>query len=476
MYQKEAQELWRRLPAFQFVNLVKQVGRTAAETLLGGGIEFKHKNEEYHKIWHDFERRVNFFNIMWNVEEMTSQIGVVFITLNRSKTGELWLNIAQPYYSNGMGYSFANEEIAVMFERFEIDNKSYIIRSVYDREKVVRTAWDNETHNRVDVFEVSTKLPPEKQFNEVDYHHFGFVPVFAMYNRPYFPFITNYGQGFYFYSPWNTTYNQSLINSGINELADWANCSGLPVLANYAMQQFYKELSFAKTRVVSNSNINSYQDNELAQDNNQWELINSDFFINKNGGEQISIMQNPNHFIDYQESYDYLFRMFFKWCGYSYVGDTSSAQKTAQESFQRYEDTLRTCEWKRTEHGRQWKNIIVKIYKAMGIDLYKNEDDWSFEIRRNVIVDKAVLIDNLTKQQQLGIIDRAEMISQIKNIDYDQAEALVDSVDKKNKEEEITPAIKQGQGVEGVDGANFQSNKVSGVKNPTSDKGGRPTK
>lgn len=474
MYQLDPKDIWRRLPKFLFVDLIKQVSRTASETLLGGGIDFKHKNPEIHKLWHEFVKENKFETIMWNTEEMESRVGIVYLTLNRTRTNDLRINIAQPYFTQGMGYSFANEELAVMYERFEVDNKCMIIRSVYDKEKTVRTVWDEGNRNRVDVMEVNEKLPRDKQIKEVDYHHFGFVPVFAMYNRPFFPFMQTYGNNIFFQSPWLTTYNQALENAGINALADWANCSGLPILANYTIQQFYKELSFAKTRIVSNAGVNSYQDNSYAMAEQQFELLTSDFYINKNGGEQLTVQQNQNHFVDYQESYDYVIKTFFKWCGYSYVGDSSSAQKTTQESYQRYDDTLRTLVWKREFHGKQWTDVIIKIFKAMGINLEDNRDDWSFEIRRNAIVDQASLTDTLIKWQQAGLCTRAEMLATIKNIDLDYAQHLVDYIDEQNKKENITPSIMAGAGVEGVKGANFQSGKVSGVKNPTADKGGRP--
>ncbi len=110
----------------------------------------------------------------------------------------------------------------------------------------------------------------------------------------------------------------------------------------------------------------------------------------------------------------------------------------------------------------------------MGIDLEKKPEDWSFEIRRNVIVDQATLIDNLAKLQQLGIMDREEMVVRTRNVDYDQAIEIIKKIDENNNKAGIVPAIKAGAGVEGVNGANFQGGKVSGVKNPTADKGGRP--
>lgn len=463
--------LLRQIDNFTFVDPKKTLANYSTQLLLGKGIEFKSENEEWHKIWHEFSYRNRVFELMWQAELMSSFLGVAFITINIDRGGKVYWNIANPEYTNTIGRNMATEQIAVLYERFQTKNSIYIIQSIYDTQKVRRFIWDNQ--NRVDVNAFNSEVDTEDQIVEEWYHNLGFVPVFTITNKPFRPWIINYNTGWFGNNMLQTSREKDSINRNEASVCDTANASGMPEIINNLYRQYYKEMIYAKSRVIAND-VQSYTANTLADQDEQFQLQNADFFIRLQGGPQVSVQQNSNKLGDYQMAINQAWEDFYNRCGYSLKASTAN-QKSTDESQSQFSNSIETTNFKRMFHTEQWIRGLVKTFSVYKIDLLAERESWSFEIKKNIITDENSMRDNLIKEIQVGTKTPVDMISQLQGIDRDYAENIWNNNLEWFKENDFPITMKDGGGgVSGVKGASLPN--AQNGKGGDKDKGGREPK
>lgn len=468
-YRNNTRDILRQINNLQFTNPPQVLARYATNLLLGNGIEFK-ASEKIHKIWHEFANRNRVLELMNTTERMVSINGWAIITINLDEKGRAYWNIANPDFTNVVGTNLVEEEIAVIYERFIIDNHQFICKSEYTKNEIKRTLWrgneDKTTGNisfdeNISVNEFNEQVKPENRIVPYIKHNWGFCPVFCIYNYPYRAnrlFYMNQTGGNNLFS---STMNQYNTDNGPQALADWSNASLLPEIINNLYRTLYKEMVMGKTRIITSGMTQSVMNRNITSEGNcEWDAIGSDYIINVGQmGAESKVVQNKNLLPDLQMAISNAWNDFFNRCHYSIKG-TGTAQKTASESFGEFYNSIETTNQKRKYHGEQWKRGLIKTFKVMGINL-EEEDDWSFEIKKNFGLDEASLRDNLIKEIQAGTKTPIDMIVATQGVDYDQAEHIWE----KNKEwftkNNFPIAMEQGGMVSGVNGA-------------TSPKGGRP--
>lgn len=460
-----------------YVDIPKEIADKKATMYCGLGFEFKHEDEKMHEIWHNFVKRNNFEDFTYLVERQESEMGAVFITLDKVKGEDMCLlNICQPYFANGIAESYCSPVAASVTQNILIDNNMHLVKSFYDTKKVVRTAWNDTTKQQVNIQEFKTKLPKEwkidwgtydeKTNSYVFYHNFGFVPVKVMKNKPfkyYYPAImpTSYWQ-----SPFTTTWNYQSTGWTYESVKDTAKCTGLILQLNNLYTQKWKLALLDKPRVILNG-ISQGLSNSLMERKQQSYASNffSDLIVNAGyggaNGAGLQIMTPTNNLSNYDDAIENLRYDIYKMSGLSYQRQTAN-QKTATESFANFQESLETLNFMRNYHTNQWVDVIEMAFKIMGKELGDREK-WSFQFNRNIVIDEGTQLDNLIKEVANKTKTPVDIIAIRNGIDHDNAELIWEKNKKFFKENEQF-LMQQSGNMQGTNGGATGQPNVAGRK------------
>lgn len=470
-----------------FVDVPRIISFLKARSYMGRGIEFKHKDKKIHDKWHKFVELNDFFSHMFESIRIKDEVGAVFECINITKGGMAMVSRATPLLASRIGFSFATPSIAVINIQIGIGNRQVYCRQVYDIEKIVRTFWALTPDGKEEIFNESATVDKNLQlelgtFNALTgawtyYHNLGFVPVEVIYNEPFTPNMPILTAGFYYQSPFTTP--QNLNNQGFDysQVKSLAKCSKLPLQLDNLYIHMNRLVELYKPRLIITSNNavdgNPYLQNKLRQQGlggNNSNIQDADIFTSTQANKiEVDTQDTPNTIDNYQNQIVATWIDIFKAVGLSFVTQ-SGTQKTGQESFTQYKGDIEDVNFQRNYLTNKWINIIIKCFKVMNVDLTKNKEDWSFQVKKNLATDENSLVDSLIKQYGLKLKTPAEILSVIEGIDQDYAEHIVKENFKwfeEHKEETIFPQINPpaNANVSGVKSASLPGSK---------EKGGRP--
>lgn len=463
--------LFNQLDYLRFVDVPKILAYKKTRIYMGRGLEFKHENQEIHKKWHRFVELNDFEQFMFNACELMSEMGSVAVSINKNQLGEPLINLANPYYSQGIETSYGTTDFAVLIETTQVDNNLYIIRSAYDKEKVIRTLWNANTKEQMNLFGYVSKLPKEKQLDwgtydeetnsYVYYHNLGIVPCVILVNKPFRLYFPNFGSNIYYQSPFTTTVNYETTGYGYDSVKDTALCSGLIEQLQNLYTQMNKLVILDKPRIIL-SGVNQTTAQQLRRDNKALASYLDEVIIKANTtGPNVDIAAPTNTLDYYQNAIVSTWIDIFKASGLSFLTQ-SGTQKTAQESVNSFQDSVEELNYMRNFWTNQWIKVIKCAMKVFGVELGEKEK-WSFQVKKNIITDEASLADRLIKQIQVGTTTPVQYISIMEGVDEDNAEQIWKENSKWFKENDFPIAMKDGGGaVSGVKGASLPTSKEKG--------------
>ena len=468
----DSKSLLKALDNLKFVNVPRIISNYKTRLYMGRGIEFKHNNPELHEYWHKIEQLNNFAEFMFIVNRMVSECGGAIVSISRNINGDPLVNVANPYYAQGVEQSYCSSDIAVIIESTFIDNSLHLIRSVYDNEKIVRTLWSDRGKDQVNIFEFVSRLPKEKQldFGTYDkkhnayvlYHNMGVVPCELILNKPFKQFFPMFFSNIYYQSPFKVN---SSVDYSYASMCDTANCEGLILQLQNIYTQLNKLIILDKPRITV-SNVNQATWNEIQRESQGDAFFNDLVFRvggtgGLNSGASINVMSPTNSLDHYQNQIVSTWIDIFKCCGLSYQTQ-SGTQKTAQESTNSFSGSVEELNYLRTFLTRQWIKVIQKMFLIANKDLGDSKE-WSFQTKKNIITDESNKLDNLIKELQIGTKTPIDIISIVEGLDYDNAKQVYEVNNQWFKDNDYPIAVKDpAKGVSGVKGSNV-------------DKGGRPT-
>lgn len=451
-----------------YVDIIDEIAFKQAVLYMGNGIEFKHNDEAIHKQWHDMEKLNNFADVMFFCEKLMSRNGAVFLTINKNKEGKALLNIANIYFPNFVNKCFANETQAILYEQFNLDNEIRIMRSQYDTEKVVRYLVDKDNNKESRMQEFVSKLPEEYQvqLGEFDpntqsytyYHNLGFIPVCCMVNKPlpttFFPIL--FAPTVY-QSPFESTYKEWLGDWSYAALKDTADCKGL--ISAYQVMHSLR----LQNAILDRTRVYLYGITQAEKDRNNEAAGSMDWVLDKSvvnvgygnlgmgiGGVNGNVMQvakPANNLSMFDDTLSNMAREIYRVCGMSYLVQTAN-QKTSTESYAQYKEDLQTLYFKQFWHTKQWKQVIWKMFKMQDVELKNTE--WSFQVKKNNIIDIANNVDNMIKKIQAGVETPETFISMEKQVDEDQAKQIWENNKKWFKKNDYQVQMKEGAGANAV--------------------------
>lgn len=426
-------------------NMRDFLARKNANQIWGNGFKFETQNEKLKKIFNKICKTNRLEYLVYHLETQLSLHGRVLITINKTKGGEIKLNVANPFFYNSIGNVFMTEELAVIWQRVVYDTQTYFIKSIYDKEKVVNEIYTNQ--NQIMVFGEFRKIAKDLQIEEVWYHNLGFVPVVQLTNYP----LVLYD--FYMFDP--ITYIK---------LTDWYPATIFEDTFYLAWKNLNKELEFCHSRIgVENANqqlIDSLKSGDT-------ERVLGDYVIETEVGGKVTAIPGAGDFTKYTNAMNQIMDFYFKFANSSKFSEGGGAQKSSTEAQDSKSTTIETIKEKLSHREYDYSMLFAKMFAAMGlIDYNEGEWDFIFKINGNIEKQENAYVDLLIKQVQAGLMSIPEAIANYRNISENQAEEIFEKIKKFNEENNVMVSTIMSE---------MEQEFTSGGFDSESNEGGRPS-
>lgn len=428
-------------------NMRDFLARKNANQLWGGGYRFETQNEALQQEFEQWakQNRLQFF--FHFVETQLSLHGRAILTINKTKTGEIRLNIANPFFYCAIGNTFVTEQLAVIWQRIIYDNKAFYVKSIYDTQKVVNQIYNEQ--NQIMVFGEFRELAPDVQLEEVWYHNLGFVPVVQITNYP----IILYD-------------NYRFDNNAFINLSDWYPATMFEETFYVAWKNLNKELKYCHSR-VGIENANQQLIEQIKTYDESGDGIIGDYVIETETGGKIQAIPGVGDFTKYTSAMNQIMDFYFKFANSSKFSEGGGAQKTSAEAQDSKSSTIETLKTKIEHREFDFSMLIAKVMAAMGKLDYFSPWDFVFKINGNIERQENAYVDLLIKQVQAGLMSIPEAISLYRNVSSADAQKIFENIKSFNEENNVV--------VSTIMSEQEQDMLTSGGFDRDSNEGGRPT-
>lgn len=382
-------------------NMRELLARKWSSLIWGQGYVFQCENEKISKEFKKWERLNKFKEILLFIERCASKHGRCIITINKTKSGDITLNIPNPFYFNGLGKVVVQPQLAVIWQNYVIDQRMFVIKTTYDNQKVVNNVYFKDQERNVRIYDKEAEVLEKLQIEKEWHHNLGFVPVVEVQNLPLVQFYFN---------------NLEYIT-----LADWYPAYLWENLAFDTYTNLRKELYFCHARViVENANQKTIQQvREIGFENS----VNlGDYILETETGDNFKIQQGNGDFTKYTSTLDHIYDFYFKCSGMSRFSEGGGAQKTVAETSSIRAQMIESVNQKINLRVEQISDLIRKVLAAKGlIDYWEGDGEFTFKINGNIIKDETSYIDNKLKLIDAGIINQIDLIQDLFGISRDEA-------------------------------------------------------
>jgi len=406
-------------------NLKEFIANKATLLLWGNGDLFSSKDQKLKDEFETFRKNVYWEQLRAEVERLCSSIGKVYVTIDLDDGNNIRLSIAEPSFYSQMGRIYQTAVSAVVYKRITHDNFNFIIREVWDTEKVIRQYFGGKDNNgnklaSLSIMEINTKLPEELQVKEVWYHDAGFLPVVEFINKPIQPVYGAYN---------NYYYPDDYLCYGLQQELDDLFC----VLK--------KETQFNRTRIIGDLqpadmlNIKNDPTNELRNTINDFWLSTSSLRQAGNSGirSALEVLQGDPKFASYADQIQFIIDKYTEGCGYSPLM-TSIAQKTEAETLFTKSLDNETTTYKREIRAQQWYRVFDRMLSLKGLMDYNKPREYEYSINSNLSIDKLKEAETIAFKVEHNLMSTAEGIAELRNIDIEEAKEISQEIFKENTE------------------------------------------
>lgn len=415
------------------------LARKMSSTIWGQGYILESDNEELLSKFTHFEKINKFKAMLPFIEKYLSLYGRCVVTMNKTKSGEIMLNIPNPFYFTGVGKVFVQPQLAVVWQRFIVDNRTYIVKTTYDCHKAVNDLYTMEHNQTIRVFDKEAQILQELQLDKVWNHNLGFVPVVEFVNLPFFQFVFN--------------------NLEFSSLADWYPATMFEDLSYTVLENLKKELIYCHSRIIISNASQELMDTIARVKNKNSEVDLDDFIIETDIGGEFKPQPGNGDFTKYTATLDHLMDFYFKFAGNSRFSEGGGAQKTVAETATVRSSMIESITSKIMLRQEQCIDLIRKVLCAYGVisDYWNNEEEFKFTILGNITRDESSFIDNQIKLVETGAQSVVGMIQKVFNVSKTQAEATFEEVKAFNEENGFNTSMSPMEHEEGNEDFNSET-------------------
>ena len=410
--------------------------RKMSSTIWGQGYIFQSNNKNIEKKFKKFEKMNRLLNLLSYAERYLSLYGRAIITINKTKTGDIMLNMPNPFFFNGVGKVFVQPQLAVVWQRYKIDTYLYVVKTTYDCEKVVNELYTQDAEGKnTRVFDKEAEILKSLEIEPTWYHHLGFVPVVELTNISFYQFNFN--------------------NLEFASLADWYPSAFLEPILYTTFKNLQKELKFCHSRLlIENADQRTM---ETLRQKMAIDIEDNDFIVETEVGANYKPQPGNGDFTKYTQTLDHLMDFYFKFAGGSRFSEGGGAQKTVAETSTVRSAMIESVNNKLVLRNEQISDLLKKVLCALDCisDYWDSEEYFTFKVNGNILRDNTTFIDNIIKQIENGLMSVEEGIQEIRQISKEQASEIFENIKTFNEENNIMNSMMMSEETFNNEESNF---------------------
>ncbi|WP_342266649.1 hypothetical protein [Spiroplasma endosymbiont of Villa modesta] len=399
-------------PSWCMINLQEIIANHASKLLWGNGYTLTSEHEEYKRAIEKLKEWNNFDSLFYQDCHIKSGYGYSIVQIDKSKTGRIALNFAQPYAQSRVARVLETEYSASTWSRLQYDDQSIYVKTTYTPNQIIRYF----TSDYVTLDGLQEKISKDLQLPLIENHNLGIIPVKFMQNLPKKNFFGGVIGDYY---------------------PDMTPIKKLQKLLNKTFESIEHELEYNVTRVFLD-----ITEQEINQSKTAFDLkkLIGKFILQANlrslgstsGTPPIAILQGSPILDKYAEFIQFIIDKAFEGSGYSPVNDTTS-QKTEAEVLITNSRDMETTRIKRTLNQSDWNEIFQRCFILMGLDGDKSK--WTFEIKENTITDRLKSLEIDEAELALDLTNRKRIIVKRYGVSEEEAMNILKENRRMRKEE-----------------------------------------
>lgn len=396
-----------KIEAFAW-RLREQLAKRWSSLIWGGGYTFESENKEIEKCFSKFAKMNQFDSQLSFIERYLSLYGRAIVILNKTKTGEVVMNIANPNYFNGVGRVVITPQVAVVWQNYQMGNQNFIIKTKMTINETINEVYGG-SEDKIQISDQESEILEELQLEKKVVHNFGFIPIVEMFNIPFHPFWSNQWD-FVKLTDWYCGYSY--------EFSLYKLLENLVIEAKYNHSRAYIENA-------SQSLINQIKQAKL---NDEDGIDLADTFIETENGAKVNIQTGQGDFTKYTSAYNDLMDLYWKSSGMSRFSEGGGAQKTVAETASVRSQMIESVNQRIAFRTNQINELICKVLAIYGLIDYweENKNNFSFNINGNVLQDETSFIDNQIKLFQQNCSSPIQLIQKLYKCNQSEAQATFD--------------------------------------------------
>lgn len=403
-----------KIEAFAW-RLREQLAKRWSSLIWGNGYNFDSTNDNIKKTFKRFEKMNQLSSQLSFIERYLSLYGRAIVILNKTKTGDVVMNIANPNYFNGVGRVVITPQVAVIWQNYQLGNQNFIVKTKMTINETINEVYGSE-NDKVQIMEQEGEILKELQLEKRVVHNLGFIPIVEMVNIPFHPFWSNQWD-FVRLTDWYCGYQY--------EFSLYKLLENLVIEAKYNHSRAY----------IENASQQLINQIKQAQLNDEDGIDLADTFIETESGAKVNIQTGQGDFTKYTSSYNDLMDLYWKSSGMNRFSEGGGAQKTVAETATIRSQMIESVNQRINFRTEQIKDLINKVLAMYSIiDYYvDNEDKFNFTINGNVLEDEATFIDNQIKLFQNNCSSPIQLIQKLYKCSQTKAEEMFESIKKFNE-------------------------------------------
>lgn len=398
--------------------LREQLAKRWSSLIWGGGFTFESENETIEKQFSKFAKMNQLESQLSFVERYLSMYGRAIVILNKTKTGEVVMNIANPNYFNGVGRVVITPQVAVIWQNYQLGNQNFIVKTKMTINETINEVYGSE-NDRVQIMEQEGEILEELQLEKKVVHNLGFIPIVEMVNIPFHPFWSN---------QWDFV-----------KLTDWYCGYSYEFSLYKLLENLVIETKYNHSRAyIENASQQLIEQIKRAQLNDEDGIDLADTFIETESGAKVNIQTGQGDFTKYTNAYNDLMDLYWKSSGMSRFSEGGGAQKTVAETASVRSQMIESVNQRISFRTSQVNELISKVLAMYGlIDYWETKNDFSFSINGNVLQDETTFIDNQIKLFQQNCSSPIQLIQKLYKCNQKEAQEMFDKVKDFNESNNV---------------------------------------
>lgn len=398
--------------------LREQLAKRWSSLIWGGGFTFESENETIEKQFSKFAKMNQLESQLSFVERYLSMYGRAIVILNKTKTGDVVMNIANPNYFNGVGRVVITPQVAVIWQNYQLGNQNFIVKTKMTINETINEVYGGE-NDKVQIMEQEGEILEELQLEKKVVHNLGFIPIVEMVNIPFHPFWSN---------QWDFV-----------KLTDWYCGYSYEFSLYKLLENLVIETKYNHSRAyIENASQQLIEQIKRAQLNDEDGIDLADTFIETESGAKVNIQTGQGDFTKYTNAYNDLMDLYWKSSGMSRFSEGGGAQKTVAETASVRSQMIESVNQRISFRTSQVNELISKVLAMYGlIDYWDTKNDFSFSINGNVLQDETTFIDNQIKLFQQNCSSPIQLIQKLYKCNQKEAQEMFDKVKDFNESNNV---------------------------------------